>query len=124
MKFRATVKYKVMVDDKFGYDAMESFSYNITPTFLKSKFDISEIDELKSQVAELTEKLSQQDTSQEYEETKQSGTQECQLTFDDNNIHEISQQLQHEGYPYYSFNYPDSWVITENMEYFGYSAYS
>lgn len=101
----------------------------VLTTIIISACKSSKIDEPKSQIADLSEELSGQNASQEYEETdsnktieetKQSSTEECQLTFDENNIHEISQQFQDEGYPYFSLSYPDNWAVDEHYE-MGYS---
>jgi hypothetical protein len=43
-------------------------------------------------------------------------TGDCQLTFEQKNIYEISHEFQDEGYPYFSFSYPDDWSVDEHHE--------
>ena len=43
-----------------------------------------------------------------------------QLSFDQDNIYEISQEYLNDGYPYFSLHYPDDFSVAEYIEFYGF----
>ncbi|MEE8324620.1 MAG: hypothetical protein V3R31_03100, partial [Candidatus Humimicrobiaceae bacterium] len=82
--------------------------------------DASESEETLKETEEKIQDQSEDNTEEADEEPEEIQIEyypECEVSFDEGNVFEISQEGLDQGYPHFTFAYPDGWEIAEELHY-------